>query len=217
VAYPANGAPPISARHSIVATVDDGLRHRVLDLESRGKSSTVPERIRSFLRQHWPEGAAFPLHTVTVTTLEEYRDRRLAACQPNTVIRELRELRAMLKKARDGFVVPNALFPRENLTRVRMLTPAQYETIFPHLREHHGAIFADLSELALLGSCGRPMSVCSTLVGYDPPAGQCGSLASRKSSAGPPDAEGFRSADAWAGSQRMLSLPHAMSAPFWGT
>ena len=110
----------------------------------------MPERIRTFLRKSWSEGAALPLHAVTVATLEEYRDRRLVVCQPNTVIRELRELRAMIKRAHEGFVLPSRVFPRENLTRVRMLTPNQYEKIFPHLRDHYGAVFGDLAELALL-------------------------------------------------------------------
>jgi integrase len=148
---PPTGAPPLSSRHDAVATVDDGLRHRVLDLEQRGKSGAVPERIRVFLRQHWTEGAALSLSSVTVAHIEEYRNRRLATCQPNTVIRELRDLRAMLKQAVPDLKVPVSIFPPENLTRVRMLTPDEYHRVFPYLAERFGVTFADLSELALLG------------------------------------------------------------------
>src|SRR5437773_1310939 len=36
---PTKDAPPISPEHDVVATVDDGFRHRVLDLEPQGKDS----------------------------------------------------------------------------------------------------------------------------------------------------------------------------------
>src|SRR6266705_2343224 len=106
----ARGLPPkgsAAPRDDVIATVDDGLRHRVLDLESRGKSgAAVAERIRVFLKRHWVDGSTLPLSSVTVATLEEYRDRRSATCLPNTVIRELRELRATFKKALVDFKVP---------------------------------------------------------------------------------------------------------------
>src|SRR3989442_1041429 len=149
---PPAGAPAVSTRHDVVATVDDGFRHRVLDLEQRGKDSAVTERIRVFLRKHWSEGVALPLSAVTVETIAQYRDVRLLACKANTVVRELREWRAMLKKARsDGFVLPASVFPPEDMTRVRQLTPDEYATVFPYLADQYGDVFADLSELALLG------------------------------------------------------------------
>ena len=150
---PAPGAPPVSARHDAVATVDDGFRHRALDLEQRRKDSSVVERIRTFLRGRWPEGATLALSAVTVADVEGYRDRRAAAgCQPNTITRELREWRAMLKQARpDGFKLPAEVFPPENMTRVRQLSPEEYARVFPYLAERHGELFADMSELALLG------------------------------------------------------------------
>lgn len=149
------GLPPKGAsapRDEILATVDDGLRHRVMDLEQRGKSAAVTERIRVFLRKTWPVGAMLPLNVLTVQTLEEYRDRRQSAgCQQNTIVRELREWRAMLKQFVPEVKVPAHVFPPENLTRVRMLSPEEYATVFPYLREKFGEVFADLSELALLG------------------------------------------------------------------
>jgi integrase len=150
---PLAGAPRISSKHDVIATVDDALRHRALDLEQRGKDASVAERIRTFMARHWPEGAALPLHTVTVPDVEQYRDRRFAAgCKPNTIVRELREIRATLKQARpDGFKLPESVFPDEDRNRVRDLTPRQYGRVFPHLRELHGPVFANLAELACLG------------------------------------------------------------------
>src|SRR5437899_180254 len=48
---PPTGVPPLSSRHDAIATVDDGFRHRVMDLEQRGKGSAVAERIRVFLKR----------------------------------------------------------------------------------------------------------------------------------------------------------------------
>jgi hypothetical protein len=68
------GLPPKNAPglpdeiSATVATVDDGLRHRVLNLEQRGKSGAVAERIRVFLKKTWPAGAAMPLNGLTVST-----------------------------------------------------------------------------------------------------------------------------------------------------
>jgi integrase len=156
---PPKGAPAMSSRHDVIQTVDDGFRHRVLDLEERGKDGSVVERIRVFLKNKWPQGAEMPLHEVTVAVVEDYRDRRLttpterrlAGCTNNTVIRELREWRAMLKRAVPGFVLPQHVFPDEDLNRVRMLSPADYTKVFAELAERHGQLFADLAELALLG------------------------------------------------------------------
>jgi integrase len=153
---PVHGAP--TPRGDVIATVDDGLRHRILDLEGRGKSGAVSEHIRSFLRKHAPQIATMPLHAVTVGTITEYRDRRFqiptertqARCADNTVSRELKELRAMMKKVREDFKVPAHIFPQENNLRVRVLTPDQYESVFPYLRQHYGPVFAEMSELALL-------------------------------------------------------------------
>ena len=61
---PLPGAPPVSKARDVVATLDDALRHRVLDLEQRGKDAGVTERVRVALRKHWPDGAALPLHFV---------------------------------------------------------------------------------------------------------------------------------------------------------
>jgi integrase len=57
----------------------------------------------------------------------------------------------MLKGAIPEFKVPTNIFPPENLTRVRMLSPEEYTTVFPYLAEKYGEVFADLSQLALLG------------------------------------------------------------------
>jgi integrase len=56
----------------------------------------------------------------------------------------------MLKKAVPDLKVPSDVFPRENLMRVRVLTSDDFK-VFPYLAERFGEVFADLSELALLG------------------------------------------------------------------
>jgi len=104
------------------------------------------------VRQVLARGLRTPLHAVTIATLEEYRNRRLVACQPNTAIREMRELRAMLKASPRRLRGPSRIFPPENLTRCPACSrPTNTPAWFPHLREHYGAVFADLAELALLG------------------------------------------------------------------
>jgi integrase len=149
---PLPGAPPVSAKHEAVATLDDALRHRVLDLEQHGQDAEVTERVRAGLRKHWPEGAVLPLHVINVSHCEQYRDRRLnAGCKPNTIVRELRELRATLKQARPDFKLPQYVLPQEDLTRVRVLTPRQYDRVFPCLREMFGPVMADMAELACRG------------------------------------------------------------------
>jgi integrase len=57
----------------------------------------------------------------------------------------------MMKRARPDFKLPDAIFPPENMTRVRHLTPQQYDRVFKKLAELHGPMLADMAELALLG------------------------------------------------------------------
>jgi integrase len=148
---PVSGAPPPSRKHDAVANLDDALRERVRDLEEHGKDAAVTERVRAALRKDWPEGAQLPLHAIEVHHVEEYRNRRAASgCKPNTIVRELRELRATLKRARPGFTVPKSVFPEEDLTRVRYLTPQQRAKVFARLRRDHGDVLADIAEVALL-------------------------------------------------------------------
>lgn len=152
---PVKGAPPIPPEDDTSATLDDALRARVKDLENRDKDAAVPERTRTFLRKSWPQGASMPLNLVTLDTLREYRQRREEGSKPNTIIRELRELRATLKQAIPGFKVPArveaGIFPAENLTRVRTMDGATYDRVFARLRKQSGSVLTDMADLALLG------------------------------------------------------------------
>lgn len=133
-------------------TVDDGFRDRVLDLERRGKDAGVTERVRVALRGSPTLLGVLPLADVLIDHVAEYRDQRLRLkLKNNTVVRELREWRAMLKQERPDLKIPAELFPAENLTRIRVLTPEQQAEVFPELAARHGERFALLSRLALLG------------------------------------------------------------------
>jgi integrase len=135
------------------ATVDDGLRHRALDLRRRGKSASVTERIRLALRTRAPEFAEKSLTALRDEDLEAYveRERTLGTKVNNTIVRELREWRAMLKKARPDYVFPGRVFPPENLTRIRVLPPELRTKVFDVIALQSGPRFARMALLALLG------------------------------------------------------------------
>ena len=154
----ANGLPLANAEGEISkpieeppATLDDGLRGRVLDLERRHKDATVTERVRKALAG-MADLRGLTLEALEPPDLSRYvRHRERAGIKANTIVRELREWRAMLKRLRPDLRVSKDLFPPENLTRVRVLTEAQEAEVFPELAERHGERFALLSRLAMLG------------------------------------------------------------------
>lgn len=149
---PPKDAPPLSSKLQIIATVNDSFHERVLDLRRRGKASQTTESIMTFFRNHWPECAALPMSLLTLDHVAEYRKRREAAGRtPNTICRELREWRSTMKTARPDLKIPESVFPDENLTRVRHLSPQEYTRVFACLRDRHGDLLGDLAELALRG------------------------------------------------------------------
>jgi integrase len=100
------------------------LRHYVADLVSRGKNPSRAAQVRAVMADVIPELLGMPLSVVDARALYRFRDRReRAGIKANTIIRDLRVLRAMLKKARPDFTVPADVFPPENLIRVRMFSP----------------------------------------------------------------------------------------------
>jgi integrase len=148
------------------ATVLDGFRQRILDLEAHKKEAGVPDRIVKFLARCAPEIGRGALADVDDETIRAYRESReeahdavneagqpihVDACKPGTVGRELREWRAMMKRVRPDFRMDAALFPEEDNLRVRQLAPAEYHQVFPALEREWGPILRDLSELVCLG------------------------------------------------------------------
>jgi integrase len=177
-AWLAGGLPAASATDdpadAAPATVDDGLRHYVLALAQPRKNDRPgqaearagrAEQVRLALRAVHAEFANTAMSAVTVQDIEEFVRRRLApggslkapgastaaGCANNTVVRDLRALRAMLKAVRPDFKVPAHVFPAENLTRVRQLTPTQQVTIYDDMALRSGPLFARLAKLCLLG------------------------------------------------------------------
>jgi integrase len=132
------------------ATVEDGLRHYAAALGQRGQDVDRTMMVLVAVRRVYPELLTIPLDSVTVDHLYVYRQRRLeAGTKPNTVIRDLRALRAMIKTFRPDFHVPVAVFPQEDLTRHPMLTPAEEKRIFLAIDEPLRAM-ARLAALTLM-------------------------------------------------------------------
>lgn len=134
-----------------VATVQGAFEHYELDLRRRGKDAVRTHQVRTGLATLWPEFLAMPVEAVTVDHLLEFRGRReRAGIAAGTVIRDLRVLRALFKKALGhDFVVPVAAFPAEDLTRVRWMTPGDEALAFTLLVEPFRAM-ARLAALTLM-------------------------------------------------------------------
>jgi integrase len=138
-------APPTPEQ--AIATVADGLRHYELDLRRRGKDPERSAQVRTGLRRTWPELLEMPVESVAVEHLVEYRQRReREGRRANTIVRDMRVLRAMLKKARPDFVLPVTAMPAEDLTRIRWMTPADEALAFTLV----GEPFRGMTRLAAL-------------------------------------------------------------------
>ncbi|MBI2206098.1 MAG: tyrosine-type recombinase/integrase [Candidatus Rokubacteria bacterium] len=106
-----------------IATFARLLREYETDLLRRSRSRDSVERasqVRRVLERDFPDLAALPVSVVDVHHFENFRDGRHV--KPATVNRDLRVLRAALKRARPTFVVPNEIFLPEAHHRVRWLT-----------------------------------------------------------------------------------------------
>lgn len=142
------GAPlPEEAIPTAEATLEDALRAYVADLAARRKDAQRAKQVIAALRALPGQLLGLPLSRVTVASLYGFRQAREdAGLKPNTIIRDLRVLRATLRKARPDLRVPADVFPRENLTRVRVLQPAEEARVFPRLAEP----FRTMARLAAL-------------------------------------------------------------------
>ncbi len=100
-----------------------------LDLERRGKSpdsitraKDTKKRLEEFFGKRMDE----PLTKFTEADVYGFRAHRTTnGVKPSTVNRDLRNVRAMLKKALPGFRFPADAFSLEDETRVRWLRPEQ--------------------------------------------------------------------------------------------
>jgi integrase len=129
------------------------------DLEARGKArdsiaraEDTKKRLEECFGKKWMDE---PLR-LTEADLWTFRKARLAVRAPeangtggvaeSTVNRDLRTLRAMLKKARPEFRFPAGLFLKEDETRVRWLEPEQEVLVMANLRSP----FQEIARLAAL-------------------------------------------------------------------
>lgn len=130
----AAGDPPVTGSEEI-ATFARLLREYETDLLRRNRPRDSVERasqVRRVLERAFPDLAALPVSVVAVHHFETFRDGRHV--KPSTVNRDLRVLRAALKRARPTFVVPNEIFLPEAHHRVRWLTAGD-SAVFRGIRE----------------------------------------------------------------------------------
>jgi hypothetical protein len=101
----------------------------VANLEACGKGAETTGRAAHTARvveQAMPELLACPVHKVgedDIFTFRRLRDR--AGAKPSTINRDLRTIRAMLRRVRPDFHFPTGAFFSEDETRVRWLRPEE--------------------------------------------------------------------------------------------
>jgi integrase len=135
------------AQPATLALLCDGY---VLDLEARGKS---PDSIRraadtqARLAECFGTRMEEPLGGFSEADLYAFRAHRIQGqVKPSTVNRDLRSIRAMLKKALPGFRFPGELFFKEDETRVRWLEPLQEVDVMSRI----ASPFQEMARLAAL-------------------------------------------------------------------
>lgn len=146
-----SGGAPLPEQHtSPEATLEDALLAYVDDLKARRKDHRRARQVLQGLRSAPGDPLALPLSRVSVGSLYGFRQAREdAGIRANTIIRDLRVIRAALQKARPDLRIPADVFPRENLTRVRVLQPADEARVFGMLAEPFRTI-ARLAALTLM-------------------------------------------------------------------
>jgi integrase len=109
------------------ATVKALFEAYVADLEARGKGPDTVGRAAqtaTAVEAVLPELLTAPVGQLKEKDIFAFREARTrAGAKPGTVNRDLRTIRAMLKKARPDFHVPAGVFFPEDETRVRWLRP----------------------------------------------------------------------------------------------
>jgi integrase len=123
------------------------------DLVHRGKSADSVARAVSTalaVERVTPELLAKAVSAITDADLYTFRKaRQQAQSKPATINRDLRTLRAALKRARPDYRVPSGVFFREDETRVRWLRPDEELTVLEPMAEPYRSI-AKLAALTLM-------------------------------------------------------------------
>ena len=121
-----------------------------LDLERRGKSPDSIARAKDTkkrLEECFGKRMDEPLTKFTEADVYGFREyRTTAGVKGGTINRDLRSLRAMLKRAQPGFRFPAGAFSPENETRMRWLKPEDELLIFATMP----APFGDMARLAAI-------------------------------------------------------------------
>jgi integrase len=120
------------------------------DLEARGKSDetiTRAAQVKSVLEETVPGSLDLPVSEIGDKIIFAFRrGRDHAGVKPSTINRDLRSLRAMLKKVRPEYRFPSGAFFPEDETRVRWLRPEEEILIL----ETMPSPFREIAKLAWL-------------------------------------------------------------------
>jgi integrase len=123
------------------------------DLEARGKGADTVVRAqttRKALEAVMPDLMDRPLTEIKAADIFAFRQARVrASIKPSTINRDLRTLRAMLKKALPEFKFPGGAFFPEDETRVRWLRPEEEIIVFAGMPSPFGEM-ARLAALTLM-------------------------------------------------------------------
>lgn len=119
-------------------------------MHARGKGEGSLERVTytgRAIEALMPELLARPVTTIGDTEIFAFRNLRArAGTKPSTINRDLRTLRAALKKARPDYRFPGGAFFREDETRVRWLRPEEELLVL----EPMPSPFREIAKLAAL-------------------------------------------------------------------
>ena len=120
------------------------------DLENRGKNRDTIGRVTQTahaVEAIMPELLDLPVSKIQDKQIFAFRAARASAkTKPSTINRDLRTLRAMLKKARPEFKFPGGAFYPEDETRVRWLRPEEEALVFVGMPSP----FREIAKLAAL-------------------------------------------------------------------
>jgi integrase len=132
------------------ATLRQLLTYYAGDMEARGKGQESVGRVdytRRSIEAVTPDLLDKPVGVITDGDIFVFRNARArSGAKPSTVNRDLRTLRAALKKARPGYRFPGGAFFREDETRVRWLRPEEELLVL----ETMPSPFREIAKLAAL-------------------------------------------------------------------